>query len=75
MKFPSENTKKTWKVFKVRVVKTNFSDKINSPVSSRDDDGARGGDADELSKKKISSFLYLQHIEKVFASRPKKVLC
>jgi hypothetical protein len=57
------------------LLKLIFSDKINSPVSSRDDgDGARD-DADELLRKKIPSFLYLQHIEKVFASRPKKVLC
>jgi len=40
--------KKTWKIFEVRVSKTNFSDKINSPVSSRDNVCARGDDADEL---------------------------
>ncbi|MBA2736198.1 MAG: hypothetical protein H0U50_05330 [Pyrinomonadaceae bacterium] len=67
-------TKKTWKIFEVRVSKTNFSDKINSPVSSRDNVCARD-DADELWWRKISLFLYLQHIEKVFASRTEKVLC
>ena len=70
----NENTKKTLKIFEVRVDKTNFSDKINSPVSSRDDGDARD-DADQMSLEKLSLLLYLQHIEIFLASRVKMILC
>jgi len=58
-------TKKTWKVFKVRVIKTNFSDKINSPVSSRAMAAVRVMMQMNCSEKRFHRF-YIYNISKKF---------